>query len=76
MVAVLLNLFFNVLRPGTPQEPTDVAAAPATMVREDEAEVLAAGGHFESGAAVRPDDGARSAELADSGSNRRSGDGS
>lgn len=52
IVAFLLNLFFNVLLPGTPQDPTDVAAAPATQVTEEEAEVLAAGGSFDSGKPV------------------------
>lgn len=52
IAAVLLNLFFNEFMPGSPPEPTDVAAAPATMVREDEAEVLAEGGSFDAGRAV------------------------
>jgi uric acid transporter len=49
IVAFLLNLFFNVLLPGQPEDPTDLAAAPALQVRPDEAEVLAAGGSFEAG---------------------------
>lgn len=52
IMAVLLNLFFNEFMPGKPPEPTDVAAAPATMVREDEAEVLGEGGSFEAGEPV------------------------
>lgn len=52
VVAFTLNLFFNVLLPGTPEDPTDVAAAPATEVRPDEAEVLRRGGHFEAGQPV------------------------
>lgn len=52
IAAVVLNLFFNVLLPGQPPEPTDVAAAPATMVREDEAQVLSSGGAFEAGKPV------------------------
>ncbi len=52
ITAVLLNLFFNVLAPGSPPEPTDVAAGPAIMVREDEAAVLGEGGHFEAGEPV------------------------
>jgi len=52
IVAFLLNLFFNVLLPGTPTDPTDVAAAPATRVREDEAEVLGQGGSFVAGQPV------------------------
>ncbi|MFT4188190.1 MAG: nucleobase:cation symporter-2 family protein [Aeromicrobium sp.] len=56
IVAVLLNLFFNVFLPGTPEEPTDLAAAPARMVREDEAEVLGEGGAFHAGEPVDPTD--------------------
>ena len=52
IVAFTLNLFFNVLLPGTPDEPTDVAAAPATLVTEEEADVLAAGGSFQAGRRV------------------------
>ena len=52
IVAFLLNLFFNVLLPGTPDQPTDVAAAPATLVTEQEAEVLAEGGSFHAGLPV------------------------
>jgi xanthine permease len=51
IVAFLLNLLFNVLLPGTPTDPTDVAAAPATQVRADEAEVLEQGGGFVAGRA-------------------------
>ncbi|OZF54398.1 nucleobase:cation symporter-2 family protein [Rhodococcus sp. 14-2470-1a] len=39
IVAVVLNLFFNVFRPGTPEDPSIVAAGPAVMVRDDEADV-------------------------------------
>lgn len=49
IVAVLLNLFFNVFRPGSPPDPSIVAAGPAVMVREDEAEVLGDGGSYDSG---------------------------
>ena len=49
IVAFTLNLFFNVFLPGSPPEPTDVAAGPPVMVREDEAEVLSEGGSFEAG---------------------------
>ncbi len=52
IVAFVLNLFFNVLLPGTPEDPTGIAAAPAIEVRADEAEVLAEGGSFTAG---RPD---------------------
>ncbi|MBF4161230.1 nucleobase:cation symporter-2 family protein [Nocardioides acrostichi] len=54
IVAFVLNLFFNVLLPGTPKDPTDVAAAPATQVRADEADVLARGGSFTAGRPVLP----------------------
>ncbi|MFT4263600.1 MAG: nucleobase:cation symporter-2 family protein [Nocardioides sp.] len=49
IVAFGLNLFFNVLLPGTPAEPSHLAAAPALQVREDEAEVLGEGGSFTGG---------------------------
>jgi xanthine permease len=44
IVAVVLNVFFNVFKPGTPSNPSVVAAGPAVMVREDEARVLGNGG--------------------------------
>lgn len=44
IVAVVLNVFFNVFKPGTPSDPSVVAAGPAVMVREDEARVLGEGG--------------------------------
>jgi xanthine permease len=44
IVAVVLNVFFNVFKPGTPSNPSVVAAGPAVMVREDEARVLGEGG--------------------------------
>ncbi|MFT4164074.1 MAG: nucleobase:cation symporter-2 family protein [Microlunatus sp.] len=44
IMAVALNLFFNVLMPGTPDEPSDLAAAPPRRVQEAEAEVLSSGG--------------------------------
>ena len=44
IVAVLLNLFFNVLLPGKPEDPSDLAAAPPRQVQEAEAEVLSSGG--------------------------------
>ena len=44
IVAVVLNVFFNVFKPGTPSNPSVVAAGPAVMVREDEARVLGDGG--------------------------------
>ncbi len=49
IVAFMLNLFFNVWLPGTPPEPTGIAAAPALEVRADEAEVLGRGGSFDAG---------------------------
>ena len=49
IVAVLLNLFFNVLRPGSPSEPSDTSAGPPVLVSEQEAEVLGGGGGFRSG---------------------------
>ena len=44
IVAAVLNVFFNVFKPGTPSNPSVVAAGPAVMVREDEARVLGEGG--------------------------------
>lgn len=44
IVAVVLNVFFNVFKPGAPSNPSVVAAGPAVMVREDEARVLGDGG--------------------------------
>ena len=44
IVAVLLNLFFNVFLPGTPDEPSGEAAAPPLRVQTGEIEVLAEGG--------------------------------
>ncbi len=44
IVAVLLNLFFNVFLPGTPEEPSGEAAAPPLRVQTGEIEVLAEGG--------------------------------
>ncbi len=49
IVAVLLNLFFNVLLPGRPDEPSNLAAAPALRVQESEIDTL------EQGAALGPD---------------------
>lgn len=54
IVAFSLNLFFNVLLPGTPEDPSYVAAGPAVHVTDEEAEVLAEGGSFEAG---RPTEG-------------------
>jgi len=36
IMAVLLNLFFNVFRPSVPEDPSYVAAAPPVLVREGE----------------------------------------
>ncbi|MFT4260273.1 nucleobase:cation symporter-2 family protein [Microbacterium sp.] len=47
IVAVLLNLFFNVFLPGTPEEPSDLAAAPALQVQTTEIKVLRSGGTLE-----------------------------
>ncbi|MFT3860214.1 nucleobase:cation symporter-2 family protein [Micropruina sp.] len=44
IMSVILNLFFNVFMPDTPDEPLDLAAAPALQVQAAEAEVLASGG--------------------------------
>ena len=49
IVAVILNVFFNILLPGTPPEPSTAAAGPAVMVTETEAEVLGKGGGFDAG---------------------------
>ncbi|MFT4009595.1 MAG: nucleobase:cation symporter-2 family protein [Nocardioidaceae bacterium] len=60
IVAFLLNLAFNEFRPGEPEVPDLLGAAPAIMVREDEAKILGAGGMFKAGEAVmivrKPDD--------------------
>lgn len=44
IVAVILNLFFNVLLPGKPKDPLDIAAAPARQVQTAEIQVLRKGG--------------------------------
>ncbi|MCU1407051.1 MAG: purine permease [Glaciihabitans sp.] len=49
IVAVLLNLFFNVFRPGTPTEPSDTAAGRPVQVTADEAAVLGGGGAYRAG---------------------------
>ena len=36
IMAVVLNIFFNMILPGTPEQPTSIAAAPPVMVREKE----------------------------------------
>ncbi|KQT90733.1 uracil permease [Marmoricola sp. Leaf446] len=54
IVAFTLNLFFNVLLPGVPEEPSGLTAAPALEVRPDEVEVLEQGGTFRGG---KPGDG-------------------
>ena len=55
VVAVLLNLFFNVLLPGRPEDPNDLAAAPALRVQDEEARVLAEGGTLDE-KSYEPDD--------------------
>ncbi len=55
VVAVLLNLFFNVLLPGKPTDPSGFAAAPALRVQEDEAETLRRGGTLDADS-YEPDD--------------------
>ena len=52
IMAVVLNLFFNVLLPGTPVNPTALSAAPALMVKDTELRHLAQGGTFEAGQEV------------------------
>lgn len=47
IVAVLLNLFFNVWLPGTPKEPSNLAAAPALRVQTEELRVLKSGGSLD-----------------------------
>lgn len=44
IVAVLLNLFFNVFLPGRPEDPSDFAAAPPLRVQTTEINVLRSGG--------------------------------
>ncbi len=55
VVAVLLNLFFNVLLPGKPEDPNTFAAGPAVRVQENEAKVLSAGGTLDPDS-YEPDD--------------------
>ncbi|MFT3887503.1 MAG: nucleobase:cation symporter-2 family protein [Arachnia sp.] len=55
IVAVLLNLFFNVFLPGRPEDPNDFAAAPALRVQEEEAKVLVGGGTLDPDS-YEPDD--------------------
>jgi xanthine permease len=43
IVAVLLNLFFNVFAPGRPSAPSVVAAGPAVLVQTGEIRILASG---------------------------------
>jgi xanthine permease len=40
IMAVLLNVLFNVIAPGEPEDPSDLAAAPALMVQPSEVEML------------------------------------
>lgn len=40
IMAVLLNIGFNVIKRGEPEEPSHLAAAPALMVQESEVEML------------------------------------
>lgn len=51
IAAVLLNLLFNELTVGRREAPSVLTAAPAVMVREDEAERLAQGGAVRGGQA-------------------------
>ena len=53
IVAVLLNLFFNVWRPGIPEDPNLAAAGPAIEVREDELDTFDDGGAMVGGESVR-----------------------
>ncbi|MFT4230113.1 MAG: nucleobase:cation symporter-2 family protein [Microbacterium sp.] len=46
IVAVLLNLFFNVFLPGTPEEPDNLAAAPPLQVQTTEIKILSEGGEL------------------------------
>lgn len=55
IVAVLLNLFFNVFMPGTPDEPSGVAAAPPLAVQETEIDVLESGGTLDGVDSYEPD---------------------
>ncbi|MFT3875947.1 MAG: nucleobase:cation symporter-2 family protein [Propioniciclava sp.] len=55
VVAVLLNLFFNVLLPGKPEDPSGFAAAPALRVQQAESEILRAGGTLDPDS-YEPDD--------------------
>lgn len=55
IVAVALNLFFNVFLPGRPEDPDNLAAAPPRQVQETEAKILAAGGALDADS-YEPDD--------------------
>lgn len=44
IMAVLLNLFFNWFQPDEPENPSDLAAAPALQVTDEELETLDKGG--------------------------------
>lgn len=43
IVAVVLNIAFNMVRPGQPKDPSNEAAAPALLVRDDERSALEEG---------------------------------
>jgi uric acid transporter len=43
IVAILLNLLFNVAGPGQPEEPSNLAAAPPLMVQPEEVQMLSEG---------------------------------
>ncbi|PPF40398.1 nucleobase:cation symporter-2 family protein [Pseudoclavibacter sp. AY1H1] len=47
IVSVVLNLFFNVWLPGTPEQPSNLAAAPALRVQTEELRVLKSGGSLD-----------------------------
>ncbi|UYG17675.1 purine permease [Brachybacterium huguangmaarense] len=65
IVAVLLNLFFNVFQPGRPDDPNDFAAAPPLRVQTGEIRVLGEGGALDA-ESYEPDertDGTRARET-------------
>ncbi len=66
IVAVLLNLFFNVFRPGKPEDPSDMAAAPALRVQTTEIEVLTEGGTLDK-ESYEPDDRTEGTRARDQG---------
>ncbi|WP_260575688.1 solute carrier family 23 protein [Mycolicibacterium brumae] len=66
VVAVLLNLFFNVFLPGIPDDPNDFAAAPPLRVQETEIDILERGGTLDP-ASYEPDSRVEGTRARDTG---------